>query len=139
MVIFLGNIREFGCDKPFLYETQNHKATKPEFNVAPSSARQGNANSNVFCWWADVGPFIAVFGSSIPSSTVKSYQIWTPYNKPFWICACLYKFCIILLLLLQLADLSDLDTHRDMFKHLPLYEAGLMELKHGSVSCRTLR
>lgn len=39
----------------------------------------------------------------------------------------------------DLADLSDLDTHRDMFKHLPLYEAGLMELKYGTVSCRTLR
>ncbi|KAL4219615.1 Mitoguardin [Mactra antiquata] len=39
----------------------------------------------------------------------------------------------------DLADLSDLDTHRDMFKHLVLYETGLLELKHGSVSCRTLR
>ena len=39
----------------------------------------------------------------------------------------------------QLADLSDLDQHRDMFHHLALYEAGLLELKHGSVSCRTLR
>lgn len=39
----------------------------------------------------------------------------------------------------DLADLSDLDTHREMFKHLVLYETGLLELKHGSVTCRTLR
>ncbi|XP_045188727.1 mitoguardin-like [Mercenaria mercenaria] len=39
----------------------------------------------------------------------------------------------------DLADLSDLDTHREMFKHLVLYEAGLLELKHGTISCRTLR
>ncbi|KAL3870905.1 hypothetical protein ACJMK2_038936 [Sinanodonta woodiana] len=39
----------------------------------------------------------------------------------------------------DLADLSDLDAHREMFQHFALYEAGLMELKHGSVTCRTLR
>ena len=51
-----------------------------------------------FRWRADDGPFIAVFGSSIPSSTKKKnknkkqkkkrYQIWTPSDKlTFWICA----------------------------------------------------
>ncbi|WAR31126.1 MIGA-like protein [Mya arenaria] len=39
----------------------------------------------------------------------------------------------------DLADLSDLERHQDMFHHLALYEAGVLELKHGSVSCRTLR
>lgn len=39
----------------------------------------------------------------------------------------------------DMANLSDLDTHREMFQHLPLYEAGLLELKHGHVPCRTLR
>ena len=44
---------------------KNHRATKPAFNVGPSSARQRNVI------WADDGPFIAVFGSSIPYSTKK--------------------------------------------------------------------
>lgn len=39
----------------------------------------------------------------------------------------------------DMANLSDLDNHREMFKHLPLYEAGLLELKHGAITCRTLR
>ncbi|XP_048777814.1 mitoguardin 2-like [Ostrea edulis] len=39
----------------------------------------------------------------------------------------------------DMANLSDLDNHREMFQHLPLYEAGLLELKHGHVPCRTLR
>ncbi|OWF49902.1 mitoguardin 2-like [Mizuhopecten yessoensis] len=39
----------------------------------------------------------------------------------------------------DMANLSDLETHREMFHHLPLYEAGLLELKHGSITCRTLR
>lgn len=38
-----------------------------------------------------------------------------------------------------MANLSDLENHREMFQHLPLYEAGLLELKHGHVPCRTLR
>ena len=51
----------------FLYNTGpdslvNHKATKPAFNVLPSSPRQQNAID---------GPFIAVFVSSIPLSTKK--------------------------------------------------------------------
>ena len=45
---------------------KNYKATKPAFNVGPSSARQGNAILMAFCWRADDGPFIAVFGSFIP-------------------------------------------------------------------------
>ena len=38
---------------------KNPKATKPAFNVGPSSARQRKA---------DDGTFIAIFGSSIPLS-----------------------------------------------------------------------
>ena len=34
-----------------------------------------------FRWRAEDGPFIVVFGSSIPSSTKKSYQIRTPSDK----------------------------------------------------------
>ena len=48
---------------------RNRKATKPAFNAGPSSARQRNTISMAFRWRADDGPFIAVFGSSIPSST----------------------------------------------------------------------
>lgn len=39
----------------------------------------------------------------------------------------------------DMANLADLDNHREMFQHLPLYEAGLLELKHGTITCRTLR
>ena len=69
---------------------KNHKATKPAFNVGPSSARQRNTIKMVFRWRADDGPIKAVFGSFIlPStkkkSTIKLYQIWTPSDKTFWI------------------------------------------------------
>ena len=50
---------------------KNHKATKPALNVGPSSARQRNAISMEFRWSADDVQFIAVFGSSIPLSTIK--------------------------------------------------------------------
>ena len=45
---------------------KNHKVTKPAFNVGPSYVRQA------FRWWADVGPLMVVFGSSLPSSTKKT-------------------------------------------------------------------
>ena len=43
-----------------------------------------------FHWRANDGPFIVIFGSSIPSSTKKKQkktrnQIWTPSDKTFWI------------------------------------------------------
>ena len=41
------------------------------------------ANLIAFRWRVDGGPFIAVFGSSMPSSTKtekKLYQIWTPVS-----------------------------------------------------------
>ena len=41
---------------------KNHKATKPAFNVGPSSARQQNAIEMVFCWRADDGPLLVLFG-----------------------------------------------------------------------------
>ena len=37
---------------------KNHKATKPAFNVGPSSARQQSAIYMAFCWWADDGPIL---------------------------------------------------------------------------------
>ena len=39
---------------------------KPSFNVGSSLARQRNAILMAFCWWADDGLFLALFGSSIP-------------------------------------------------------------------------
>ena len=41
----------------------NHKATKPAFNVGPSLARQRNALEMAFRWRADDGPLLVVFGS----------------------------------------------------------------------------
>jgi len=38
-----------------------------------------------------------------------------------------------------MADLSDLEDHKESFQHLGLYEAALLELSHGSVPCRALR
>ena len=48
---------------------KNHKATKPDFSVGPSSTRQRHATSMAFRWRADDDPFLVVFGSSLPSST----------------------------------------------------------------------
>ena len=45
----------------------NHKVTKPAINVGPSSVRLRNA----FRWRTDDSPLIAVFGSSLPSSTIE--------------------------------------------------------------------
>ena len=50
---------------PLQYWSGNHKATKPAFNVGPSSACQRNAISMVFRWHANDGPLIVVFGSSL--------------------------------------------------------------------------
>ena len=45
-------------------------ATKPAFNVGPSSVHQRNAiHLMAFRWRTDDGPLIVVLGSSIPSST----------------------------------------------------------------------
>ena len=52
---------------------ENHKVTKPAFNVGPSYVRQA------FRWRTDVGPLMVVFGSSLPSSTKKHRC------KTFWI------------------------------------------------------
>ena len=74
---------------------KHHKATKLAFYVGPTSARQRNAIKMAFRWRADDGPFIAVFGFSIPSTKQKKQQkkqknrnkhhIWTPSDKTFWI------------------------------------------------------
>ena len=42
-----------------------------------------------FRWWADDGPLLVLYETSAIPSTKKSYQIWTPSDKTFWICACL--------------------------------------------------
>ena len=67
---------------------KNHKATKPAFNVAPSTARQ---RKMAFRWRADDGPLIVAFGSTLPHQVItikKRYQSWTPSDKSFWIRAC---------------------------------------------------
>ena len=47
---------------------ENHKATKPAFNLGPLSARQRNNILMAFPWRAIDGPLIVVFGSFLPSS-----------------------------------------------------------------------
>ena len=51
---------------------KNHKATKPALNVRPSLVHQRNPIYMAFCWWADDGPLIVVFQSSLPISTKKN-------------------------------------------------------------------
>ena len=65
-------------NKRFLCNTgpaplNDHRATKPAFNVGPSSARQRNIIFMLmaFPWRADDGPFIAEFRSSIPTPTKR--------------------------------------------------------------------
>nr|KAG5689597.1 hypothetical protein BaRGS_032355 [Batillaria attramentaria] len=39
----------------------------------------------------------------------------------------------------DMANLADLESHREMLHLVPLYETGLLELRHGTVPCRALR
>lgn len=39
----------------------------------------------------------------------------------------------------DMANLADLESHREMLHLVPLYETGLLELRHGTVPCRSLR
>ena len=39
----------------------------------------------------------------------------------------------------DMANLTDLELNRDILHHVPLYEAGMLELKHGNVPCRSIR
>ena len=55
----------------FPSNTENHKATKPAFNVGPSSARQRNGIK-----------LIVAFGSSLPSLTkIKVVKVRPPLTK----------------------------------------------------------
>ena len=55
---------------------KNHKATKPAFNVGPSSPRQRN----------DGDPLIMVFRSSLASSIKKRSNLFgPPSDKIFWV------------------------------------------------------
>ena len=53
---------------------KKHKATKPTFNIGPSSAR----------WWADNGPLLVVFESFLPSLNEKKKLLeLNPHGKTF--------------------------------------------------------
>ena len=54
---------------------KNHKATKPAFNVGPSSARQRDAISMAFRSRADDGPLLVLFESSLLSSKKKLSEL----------------------------------------------------------------
>ena len=40
-----------------------------------------------FCWRADDGPLLVVFGSTLPPKNPSELH-WTPSDKPFWILTC---------------------------------------------------
>ena len=64
---------------------KNHKATKPAFNVGPSSARHRNAIK----WRIGGGPKMTPFsGVWIPSPLFKEKNVGPP-DKTFWIRACM--------------------------------------------------
>ena len=70
------------------YPLNNHKATKPAFNVGPSLAHQRNTISMVFRWPADDGPLLVAFGSPhqlLFLKKQKQRQSRTPSEKTFWI------------------------------------------------------
>ena len=99
----------------------SNTATKPAFNVGPSSARQRNAIQMAFRWRTDNGPLIVVFGDAISTlkktpqtnkkKTNKNKQTkkqkkkkktqskfcFTPSEKPFWIRACIIRKFVTLL------------------------------------------
>ena len=53
---------------------KNHKATKPVFNVWPSSDGQRNAISMAFRWRADDDPIVVVFGSTHLIKNIKKVR-----------------------------------------------------------------
>ena len=57
---------------------KNHKATMTAFNVGPSSARQPNAIKMAFCWRADDGLLLVLFGSSLLSSKTNPVKVRPP-------------------------------------------------------------
>ena len=65
------------------WSPKNHKATKPVFNVGPSSARQRNAIKMSFRWRANDDPLIVAFWPFHPSSTRKKnvVKIGPPLTK----------------------------------------------------------
>ena len=70
LVSSLRNLINIGEDRHNLRKESSRphcKATKPAFNVGPSSARQQNAIPMAFRWQANDCPLIVVFGSSLPS------------------------------------------------------------------------
>ena len=77
-------------NKGFLSNTdpdpfKNHKATKPAFNVGPSSARQPNAIWMAFRWRADDGPLMVEFGSFFSSNYKKTKKKKTLSKlDPLW-------------------------------------------------------
>ena len=60
---------------------KNYKASKPAYNVGPSSTLQVTSISMAFRWRADDGPFLALIRSSIPSST-KNKNLWQNFLDP---------------------------------------------------------
>ena len=65
---------------------ENHKATKPAFNVGPTSASQQNSFKSAFRWRAEDDALLVVIGSSLPSSTKSKKIVWFAHVLPAGIC-----------------------------------------------------
>ena len=65
---------------------ENHKATKPAFNVVTLSALQRNAIKMAFCWQGDDGPLLVIFGSTkTTTATFFFVKVGPHLAKKFWI------------------------------------------------------
>ena len=59
---------------------KNHKATKPSFKGGPLSTRKRNAISMAFRLWADDGPLLLAFRSSL--HPIKKQKQKKPHKTP---------------------------------------------------------
>ena len=79
------------------WKSQSYQASIQCWTIISAQAKR---HLMAFRWWADDGPLIVVFGSSLPSSTIKKNVVnaGPPLTKLFWIRAwsCCSTFCKIM-------------------------------------------
>ena len=60
---------------------KNHKATKPAFNVGPSSVRQRNGISMALRWWVDNSPLLVFLDPLAPYQLKTVVRAEPPRQK----------------------------------------------------------